>query len=102
MLHWNVNALGASSTAGIPPAATNLYVAMVHGAVWASRKRIGATGRLGGGAYLDARSPAGLARAIVAAVSTPLQVLEAERAVVADGVLSDETPTVTIRLGIGG
>ena len=87
---------------------------------------------LGGGAYLDARNPAGLARAIVAAVSTPLQVLDAEGAVVADCVLSgkaverlpwvyrvevqtaplqvfdavqvssNETSTVTVRLGIGG
>jgi hypothetical protein len=102
MLHWNVNPLGASSTTGIPPAATHLYVAMVHGAVWASRKRMErpadwAVGRTSMPGVLP-----GLARAIVAAVSTPLQVLDAAGAVVADGVLSGETSTVTVRLGIGG
>jgi hypothetical protein len=34
ILDWNVNTLGAASTAGIPPAVTNLYMAMVHGAVY--------------------------------------------------------------------
>ena len=34
ILDWNVNTLGAAGTAGIPPAVTNLYMAMVHGAMY--------------------------------------------------------------------
>jgi hypothetical protein len=33
ILDWNVNTLGAAGTAGIAPAVTNLYMAMVHGAM---------------------------------------------------------------------
>jgi hypothetical protein len=34
ILDWNINTLGAAGTAGIPPAVTNLYMAMVHGAMY--------------------------------------------------------------------
>ena len=34
ILDWNVNTLGAAVTAGIAPAVTNLYMAMVHGAIY--------------------------------------------------------------------
>ncbi len=34
VLDWNINTLGAAGTAGIPPAVTNLYMAMVHGAMY--------------------------------------------------------------------
>jgi hypothetical protein len=33
IIDWNVNTLGATGTAGIPPAVGNLYLAMVHGAM---------------------------------------------------------------------
>ena len=33
VLDWNTNTLAAAGTAGIPPAVTNLYMAMVHGAM---------------------------------------------------------------------
>jgi hypothetical protein len=34
ILDWNVNTLGATGTAGVAPAVTNLYLAMVHGAMF--------------------------------------------------------------------
>jgi hypothetical protein len=33
VLDWNVNALAATNTSGVAPAVTNLYLAMVHGAM---------------------------------------------------------------------
>ena len=33
VLDWNVNTLAAAGTAGVAPAVTNLYMAMVHGAM---------------------------------------------------------------------
>ena len=43
ILDWNINTLGATGTAGIAPAAVNLYLAMVHGAIYDAVNSISGT-----------------------------------------------------------
>jgi hypothetical protein len=100
IVDWNLNTLGATGTAGVAPAVTNLYLAMVHGAMHDAVNAV--TGRyqpyLGGLESDPSASPAAAAAAAahgVLAGSFPDQaadldaLLETSLATVPDGAPKD-------------
>lgn len=100
IVDWNVNTLGATGTAGVAPAVTNLYLAMVHGAMHDAVNAV--TGRyqpyLGGLESDPSASPAAAAAVAahgVLAGSFPDQaadldaLLETSLATVPDGAAKD-------------